>query len=171
MESTSLLQQTALIVTAQLSNSIVPIGQVSNLIRDVYSTLNGLATGTSPSTETATARPIPAVPIRNSITPNYIVCLEDGRQMRTLKRHLYTVYNLTPDQYRARWELPASYPMTAPNYTKMRSEMAKQIGLGRLGRRKPIVETKGKESIEQPIIQKIDPGVSGLKRKYKRRAQ
>jgi predicted transcriptional regulator len=119
------------VVSAHLSNNSVPSSEVAPLIRSVYQTLSELSVnGTSP------ARPEPAVPVKKSITPDYIVCLEDGRQLKMLKRHLRTAYDMTPDQYRRRWALPADYPMVAPNYAKKRSKLAKAIGLGTRPRRK-----------------------------------
>jgi predicted transcriptional regulator len=121
-----LLALAAQIVVAQISNHETKVDDIPSLIATVYQSLSRIATGTG-STE---ARTEPAVPVRRSILPEYIVCLEDGKKLKMLKRHLKTSYNLTPDQYRERWGLPADYPMVAPNYAKQRSRLAKQIGLG-----------------------------------------
>jgi len=107
--------------------------QIPGLIQTVYGTLSGLANGA----DGAAAEPKkPAVPVRRSITDDYIICLEDGKQLKMLKRHLRTAYGLSPEEYRAKWGLPADYPMVAPNYAKQRSKFAKQIGLGHKGGRK-----------------------------------
>jgi predicted transcriptional regulator len=102
-----------------------------NLIRQVHATLTTLDQG---ATDTA-LRPQPAVPVKKSVTPDYIICLEDGRKLKMLKRHLKTAYNMTPEDYRTRWGLPADYPMVAPNYARQRSTLAKKIGLGTKPRR------------------------------------
>ena len=120
-----LLELTTEIVSAHAGNNTVQPGDFPKLIQDVYKTL--AAVGTTP---TAPERPKPAVAIRKSIFPGYIVCLEDGKKLKMLKRHLKTAYNLTPEEYRERWGLPPGYPMVAPNYAKHRSNLAKKIGLG-----------------------------------------
>jgi len=102
------------------------------LIRDVYQTLSSVGSGEDPAAE----RPTPAVPVKKSVTPDHIVCLEDGKKLKMLKRHLKTAYNMTPEEYRERWGLAPDYPMVAPNYAKQRSRLAKQIGLGTRARRK-----------------------------------
>lgn len=123
----ALLQMAADVVSAYISNNALPTGSLPGLIRTVHESLAGLRGG-----DGAADAPLnPAVPIRKSIKPDYIVCLEDGRKLKMLKRHLRTVYNLSPDEYRAKWGLDRDYPMVAPNYSKRRSEFAKQIGLGR----------------------------------------
>jgi predicted transcriptional regulator len=114
------------IVAAHLTNNKVPSGELSELIRNVVQALADVGGGQS----APVSRPEPAVQIKKSVTPDYIVCLEDGKKLKMLKRHLRTAYNMSPDEYRARWQLPASYPMVAPNYAKTRSKLAKQIGLG-----------------------------------------
>lgn len=121
-----LLGLTAEIVSAHVSNNPVSISDLPNLIQEVYRTL---ATMGQPAASPA-EKPQPAVPIKKSITPEYLICLEDGRKLKMLKRHLKTAYNLTPDQYREKWGLGTDYPMVAPNYTKHRSSLAKRIGLG-----------------------------------------
>ena len=122
------------IVAAHVSNNSVSVDDLPALITNVYGALAGLGQAV-PIVE---VMPQPAVSIRASIKPDYIVCLEDGKKLKMLKRHLMTHYNLTPDQYRQRWNLPADYPMVAPNYAEKRRELAKKIGLGRKpGARKP----------------------------------
>lgn len=122
----TLIALTAEIVAAHVGNNNVDVGEIPTLIRSVHGALAGLGT----TVEAPVQRAEPAVPIRSSIKPDYIVCLEDGRKLKMLKRHLMTHYNLTPDQYRAKWNLPADYPMVAPNYAEQRRSLAKQIGLG-----------------------------------------
>lgn len=126
-----LMDLTVRVVAAHVSNNIVGIADLPKLIEQVHSSLNGLQAGAVAAPE----RPEPAVPIKRSITPDYIVCLEDGKKLKMLKRHLKTAYDMTPEQYRERWGLPANYPMVAPNYAKQRSRLAKVIGLGTRGRR------------------------------------
>ncbi len=122
-----LIRMTTDIVSAFVAKHPVPATNLPELIRTVHDTLSEIASG-----EPAEApRPEPAVPISKSIAPDYLVCLEDGRKLKMLKRYLRSRYSLTPEEYRARWGLPADYPMVAPNYAKRRSEFAKEIGLGR----------------------------------------
>jgi predicted transcriptional regulator len=123
----TLITLTSDIVAAHVSNNDVSVDQVPALISNVYGALAGLGHA-APAPEVL---PEPAVSIRASIKPDYIVCLEDGKKLKMLKRHLMTHYNLTPDQYRQRWNLPADYPMVAPNYAERRRELAVKIGLGR----------------------------------------
>ena len=120
-----LLEFTAEIVAAHAGNNMVAQDDLPRLIQDVYKTLSELG-GAEPAQE----RPKPAVAIKKSIYPDYIVCLEDGKKLKMLKRHLKTAYNLTPEGYRQRWGLSTDYPMVAPNYAKVRSSLAKKIGLG-----------------------------------------
>lgn len=127
-----LLALTTNIVAAHVSNNSVAVADLPRLIREVHDTLFSVAAGGGRETE----RPTPAVPIKKSVTPDHIICLEDGKKLKMLKRHLKTAYNLTPEEYRERWGLPADYPMVAPNYAKQRSKLAKQIGLGTRARRK-----------------------------------
>ena len=115
------------IVAAHVSNNDVNVDDLPSLITNVYAALAGLGK----AEEKEEPRPAPAVSVRASIKPDYIVCLEDGKKLKMLKRHLMTHYNLTPDQYRQRWNLPSDYPMVAPNYAEKRRELAKKIGLGR----------------------------------------
>lgn len=128
-----LLTLTTEIVSAHLSATQVAADEIPGVIQKVYRTLSGLAGETGASAMMAD-RPQPAVPIKKSVTPDYIVCLEDGKKLKMLKRHLQTAYSMTPEQYRERWNLPADYPMVAPNYAKRRSSLAKEIGLGTKGR-------------------------------------
>jgi predicted transcriptional regulator len=120
-----LLELTAEIVAAHVGNNTLPVSELPQLINDVYNTL--ATVGSAPA---APERPQPAVSIKKSVTPDYIVCLEDGKKLKMLKRHLKTAYGMTPDEYRERWGLPSDYPMVAPNYAKHRSNLAKKIGLG-----------------------------------------
>jgi predicted transcriptional regulator len=122
----SLLTLTADIVAAHVSNNSVAVNDLPNLIQNVHGALSGISRqGSAPE-----PRPEPRVPIRSSIRPDYIVCLEDGKRLKMLKRHLMTHYNLTPDQYRQKWGLSPDYPMVAPNYAEQRRTLAKSIGLG-----------------------------------------
>lgn len=131
-DSDNLLTLTSNIVSAHLSNNSVSTEEIPGLIRKVYSTLANVNQDGMTSSE----RPQPAVPIKKSIHADYIICLEDGKKLKMLKRHLKTAYNMTPEQYRDRWGLPADYPMVAPNYADQRSRLAKDIGLGTSGRKK-----------------------------------
>jgi predicted transcriptional regulator len=135
--SKELLTLTAEIVSSHVANNSVSLGDLPQLIQKVYSTLSGLDGGAPVST--GGQRPQAAMSVKKSVTPDYIICLEDGRQLKMLKRHLRTAYNLTPEAYRERWQLPPDYPMVAPNYAKQRSSLAKKIGLGTRprGRRRP----------------------------------
>ena len=117
------------ILAAHLSNNTVAMAELPTLIRNVYDALATAGGAAEPVAE----RPNPAVPIKKSVTPDHIICLEDGKKLKMLKRHLRSTYNMTPDEYRHRWGLPADYPMVAPNYAAQRSAFAKKIGLGRNG--------------------------------------
>ena len=125
-----LLSLTTDIVAAHVANNTVAVGDLAPTIAQVYRTL--ASAGTQP---TVSERPQPAVPIKKSVMPDYIVCLEDGKKLKMLKRHLKTAYGMTPEEYRERWGLSTDYPMVAPNYAKQRSNLAKQIGLGTRSRR------------------------------------
>ena len=125
--SETLITLTSDIVAAHVSNNSVTVDDLSALITNVYGALSGLGK----ADEVVETRPEPAVSIRSSVKPDYIVCLEDGKKLKMLKRHLMTHYNMTPDDYRQRWNLAADYPMVAPNYAEKRRELAKKIGLGR----------------------------------------
>lgn len=127
-----LLALTTNIVAAHVANNSVAVADLPRLIREVHDTLASVGSGGGREQE----RPTPAVPIKKSVTPEYIVCLEDGKKLKMLKRHLKTAYNMAPEEYRERWGLPADYPMVAPSYAKQRSRLAKQIGLGTRARRK-----------------------------------
>ncbi|GAA0275673.1 MucR family transcriptional regulator [Alteraurantiacibacter aestuarii] len=134
-----LITLTSDIVTAHVANNNVDVSDLPVLIQSVYGALSGLG-----SVEAKEERPEPAVTIRASIKNDHVVCLEDGKKMKMLKRHLMTDHGMTPDEYRARWNLPADYPMVAPDYAEKRRELAKKIGLGRKpgqrrGRRKKVV--------------------------------
>lgn len=122
----NLLGLTAQIVSAHVANNPIEPNILPVFIRDIYKTLSHI--GQEPAAPAE--KPQPAVPVRKSVFPDYIVCLEDGKRLKMLKRHLATSYQLTPEQYRERWGLDASYPMVAPNYAEKRSSLAKQIGLG-----------------------------------------
>jgi predicted transcriptional regulator len=121
-----LLTLTADIVAAHVSNNSVAVNDLPTLIQNVHAALTTIA-GASSAPE---PKPEPKVPIRSSVKPDFIVCLEDGKRLKMLKRHLMTHYNLTPDQYRQKWGLSADYPMVAPNYAEQRRTLAKSIGLG-----------------------------------------
>jgi predicted transcriptional regulator len=124
----AILRMTAEIVSAYVSKNVLPAQQIPDVINTVFTSLNGL---NGAPNEVPQEPQKPAVPVRKSVTPEYIVCLEDGKKLKMLKRHLRSTYNMTPDEYRAKWNLPPDYPMVAPNYAAQRSEFAKKIGLGR----------------------------------------
>lgn len=131
MESQTEMQETLVtltadIVAAHVSNNSVAVSDLPLLIQNVHGALTGLG-GTAPEPE---VKQEPAVSVRASVKPDYIVCLEDGKKLKMLKRHLMTHYQMTPEQYRAKWNLPADYPMVAPNYAEQRRSLAKKIGLG-----------------------------------------
>ena len=119
---------TARIVAAHVSHNAVELQDLSSLIHSVYATLSGM--GQAAPAPAPADKPQPAVPIKKSVFADHIICLEDGKKLKMLKRHLQTSFDLTPDQYRERWGLPADYPMVAPNYASHRSSLAKKIGLG-----------------------------------------
>jgi len=127
-KSDELLKLASEIVAAYVSNNTVPVSDLPSMIKSVHATLGGLAEASL--SEPATAHK-PAVSIKRSVMPEYIVCLEDGKKLKMLKRYLRSRYGLSPEEYRAKWGLPADYPMVAPEYAAQRSEFAKQIGLGR----------------------------------------
>ena len=120
-----LLAFTTEIVSAHVSNNEIPAADLPKLVQDVY---RALADIMAPEPEVEQLQP--AVPVKKSVFPDYIVCLEDGKKLKMLKRHLKTAYNMNPEEYRTRWNLPADYPMVAPNYAERRSGLAKKIGLG-----------------------------------------
>lgn len=121
-----LIEMTADVVAAYVSNNVVPPAELPGLIRGVHGALQQVRTGV----EEPKAQE-PAVPLRKSINSDYLVCLEDGKKFKSLKRHLRTKYNMSPQEYREKWGLPADYPMVAPNYARQRSDLAKKMGLGR----------------------------------------
>lgn len=121
----TLLAWTAQILSAHLRNNNVPVADLPGMMTSIYDTLSGIMTNVSLKDDAK-----PAVAVRRSVTPDYIVCLEDGKKLKMLKRHLRTAYNMTPDEYRRKWALPSDYPMVAPNYASQRSALAKKIGLG-----------------------------------------
>ena len=129
--SNELLALTTEIVAAHVSNNTVALGDLPQLINQVYNSLANI--GVAPAVPAP--RPQPAISVKKSIQPDYIVCLEDGKKLKMLKRHLKTAYNMSPEAYRERWGLPPDYPMVAPNYARQRSHLAKEIGLGTRARR------------------------------------
>ena len=124
-ETADVLGLTAQIVSAHVSNNSIGADAIPGLIQEVYRTLAGVG-----KEQVLPDKQQPAVPVRKSVYPDYIVCLEDGKKLKMLKRHLKTSYNMTPEQYREKWQLPPDYPMVAPSYAKHRSSLAKKIGLG-----------------------------------------
>jgi predicted transcriptional regulator len=132
-DKSELIEVTATVVAAYVGSNTLGAVEVPGLIRSVHRALAGLGgEGAAGAVDRE-----PAVPIKRSITPDYLICLEDGQKFKSLKRHLRLKYELSPEQYRAKWDLPKDYPMVAPNYAKARSELAKQMGLGQGGRQPP----------------------------------
>ena len=127
-----LLRMAADVVAAQVSNNTTSVSDLPNLIHQVY---HALSTAGTDAAGAPLSRPKPAVPIAKSVTDDYIICLEDGKKLKMLRRHLRSVYNMSPEEYRERWGLPADYPTVAPNYALHRSRIAKESGLGSNGRR------------------------------------
>ena len=127
-EQEAILKMTSDVVAAYVGNIPIPADQVPDVIKTIYDSLQTLSSG---ETGALRERPKPAVSIRSSVKPDYIVCLEDGKKLKTLKRHLRSSYDMSPHEYRARWGLPADYPMVSPNYAEQRSKLAKKLGLGR----------------------------------------
>ena len=127
-----LIPMTADIVAAYVSANAVPAADLPTLIHSVHRALTGVSAAAAPEPPPKE----PAVPVKKSITPDYLICLEDGRKFKSLKRHLRTKYDMSPEEYRAKWGLPKDYPMVAPNYARARSELAKQMGLGQSGRKR-----------------------------------
>ena len=127
-----LLEMTADIVSAYVGNNSVSADALPALISNIHAALSGVSNG---PVEAEPEPKEPAVPIRKSIAPDFLICLEDGRKFKSLKRHLRTKYDMSPEEYRAKWGLPKDYPMVAPNYAKARSELAKSMGLGQGGRK------------------------------------
>jgi predicted transcriptional regulator len=130
-EGVDLLGLTTEIVAAHVSNNQVTVEELPVLISQVYRSLSSMGSAPEPVPE----KPQPAVSVKKSVHPDYIICLEDGKKLKMLKRHLKTSYNMTPEEYRERWALPPDYPMVAPNYALQRSKLAKEIGLGTRARR------------------------------------
>src|SRR5690606_27066149 len=122
------------IVSAYVGNNSLPASELPALIQNVSQAINSIQTGEEQKIE---APKEPAVSVKKSILPDYLICLEDGRKFKSLKRHLRTKYGMSPEEYRAKWNLPKDYPMVAPNYARARSELAKQMGLGQGGRQAP----------------------------------
>ena len=131
-ETSAILEMTADIVSAYVGNNSVSAQELPALINSVHGALTQASTG---GAEAQAEPQEPAVSIRKSITPDYLICLDDGRKFKSLKRHLRTKYDMSPDEYRTKWGLPKDYPMVAPNYAKARSDLAKQMGLGQGGRK------------------------------------
>jgi len=141
-------QQTAEIVAAYVSKNHVPRDELAGLIASVFGALGLSATVAD---EPVVAEPlVPAVPVRKSVTPDYLICLEDGKQFKSLKRHLMTHYDLTPEAYRQKWGLPADYPMVAASYAAKRSELAKSIGLGR--KAQPVEDAAPEIEMEPEVV-------------------
>ncbi|MDZ4363245.1 MucR family transcriptional regulator [Brevundimonas sp.] len=140
-DKSELLEMTADIVSAYVGNNSVSADALPSLIANIHAALSQVSTG-APEPEPEVKEP--AVPIRKSIAPDYLICLEDGRKFKSLKRHLRTKYNMSPEDYRAKWGLAKDYPMVAPNYAKARSDLAKQMGLGQ-GGRKPAATGRAKK--------------------------
>jgi predicted transcriptional regulator len=140
-----LLALTSEIISAHVSNNAVTQTEVAPLIQSVFDTLSALG-----DDEAAPVELMPAVPIKRSMTDDYLICLEDGKKLKMLKRHLMTAYNMTPEEYRAKWGLKPDYPMVAPSYARTRQELAKKIGLGRKPRVAPPPEPKAKRTRRKP---------------------
>lgn len=147
----TLIARTSDIVAAHVTNNAVHVADVPTLIQNVFQALHSLG-----MSEPAAERPEPAVSIRSSVKPGYIVCLEDGKKMKMLKRYLMTQYGMTPDQYRQRWNLPADYPMVAPEYAEKRRLLAKDIGLGRKPGQRPGKKAPQK-SARKPKPEPVEP--------------
>ena len=151
---TNLLQLTTTIVSAHIAGNDLAADELPVLIQGVYAALARAPDASFHTEETRAERQEPAVPVKQSVFPDYIVCLEDGRKLQMLRRHLATRYGMTVAEYRTKWGLPASYPVVAPNYAAKRSELAKQIGLGR--------KQSGPDA--EPQVQRIPEGMSGRRR-------
>ena len=152
--SHGILGLTAQIVSAHLSNNRLETDAVPSLIQSVYRSLSTVGEPEPQPTPTLT----PAVAVKKSVFPEYIVCLEDGKKLKMLKRHLKSSYGMTPEQYRAKWSLPSDYPMVAPSYAAKRSTLAKKIGLGR----KPVAATAEVETDDETEAASVEPGVTKL---------
>jgi predicted transcriptional regulator len=134
-QDTNFIELAAEIVSAYVSNNSVPAAELPSLISEIHAALTRVVTGTPVVVEVPVEPQKPAVPVKKSITNDYIICLEDGKKFKSLKRHLRTQYNLSPEQYRERWGLGTDYPMVAPNYAAARSRLAKEMGLGQQRKR------------------------------------
>jgi predicted transcriptional regulator len=154
MPDPELLRHATTIVTAHVAHNDVPAETLSDVIRTVYAALNKIS-----AAPTVVTPGVPAVPVNKSVFPDFIVCLEDGRKLKTLKRHLWSSFGMTPDEYRAKWGLPAHYPMISPNYAARRSALAKKIGLGGSEKR----TTKDQDRAPGVPVQRIPEGVRGKK--------
>ena len=128
------IELTADIVSAYVSNNSVPASDLPALISEVHSALSRVMGGAAPVVQAEA--PKPAIPVKKSITADYLICLEDGKKFKSLKRHLRTQYNMSPEQYREKWGLPPDYPMVSPNYAEARSQLAKKMGLGQQRRKR-----------------------------------
>ena len=128
-QDTLMLELATGIVSAYVAHNRMPAAELPGLLRSVHGSLDRL--GAAPASEPVTEPQQPAVSVRKSVTDDYVICLEDGRKFKSLKRHLASAYGMTPEQYRAKWNLPKDYPMVAPSYASKRSELARRIGLGR----------------------------------------
>ena len=157
---TDILQLTTTVVSAHIAGNDLAADELPALIQGVYAALSKAPDASLHTEETRAERQEPAVPVKKSVFPDCIVCLEDGRKLKMLRRHLATRYGMTVAEYRSKWGLPASYPVVAPNYATKRSELAKQIGLGR----------KQPEPDAEPQVQKIPEGKSGQKRRQANKA-
>jgi len=159
---TAVLRLTAKIISAHVGNNQVAVAALPELIQSVH---RSLATAGTAEPAPAPAPPTPAVPIRRSVFPDHIVCLEDGKKLKMLKRYLQTSYGMTPEQYRQKWGLPADYPMVAPNYASHRSSLAKQAGLGRKPGSSVLEQTNPPEAVEEPDLPPKPPVTQGRARR------
>jgi predicted transcriptional regulator len=152
-EDNGVIEMTADIVSAYVGNNTVSVTELPNLIKNIHDALKGVSTGVSAE---PVAPQTPAVSVRKSITPEFLICLEDGRKFKSLKRHLHTKYDLTPEAYRTKWGLPKDYPMVAPDYAASRSALAKSMGLGQGGRQaaKPVAAAKA-PTVRKPRAAKV----------------
>ncbi|RCS25694.1 MucR family transcriptional regulator [Phyllobacterium salinisoli] len=141
--TTEIIEFTTEIITAYVSNNSVPSAELPALIAQIHASLSGLMEEAAPA---PAEKPTPAVSIKKSITDDYLICLEDGKKFKSLKRHLMTHYGLTPEDYRAKWDLPTDYPMVAPNYAATRSDLAKRMGLGRKAKTPELVKPSRKKA-------------------------
>jgi predicted transcriptional regulator len=128
--NSGLVELAADVASAYVSNNVVPVADLGTVVENIYAALLKVSGGSVAVAAISPEPLVPAVPIKKSVTPDHIICLEDGKRFKSLKRHLASRYNLTPDEYKAKWGLPSDYPMVAPNYAASRSELAKRMGLG-----------------------------------------